>query len=204
MSITMQPQPVATTLLETSRLVLRRWLPTDRDLFREINADPDVMAFFPFRRSHDESDAFLGKLNDMFSENGLGFYALELRETGEPLGFCGLTYANMPGIFPAETVEIGWRLAARYWSNGYVTEAAEALLDFAFVEKDIKAVVSFAVADNNRSTAVMKRLGMHRAAGMDFDHPRVPETHPHLKRHVVYAMTPEEWTRRNARLVEEA
>ena len=198
----MHRQALATTFLETPRLVLRNWLPTDRDLFREINADPDVMVFFPFRRSHAESDAFLEKLNGMFSENGLGFYALELRETGEPLGFCGLTHANMPGIFPAETVEIGWRLAARYWGKGYVTEAATALLDLAFVEKETKAVVSFAVAENTRSTAVMKRLGMRRMASMDFDHPRVPETHPHLKRHVVYAMTPDEWTRRKARLAE--
>ena len=184
-----------TIIVETPRLVVGHWLPSDRDLFREINADPKVMEFFPFRRTPEEADAFLGKLNGLIAENGMGFYALELKATGEPLGFCGLTYANMPGIFPNEAVEIGWRLASRFWGKGYATEAARAVLDFAFDVKNIEAIISFAVVENHRSTAVMKRLGFHRIPGTDFDHPRVPDTHPHLKRHLVYAITREEWKR---------
>jgi len=182
-------------ILETPRLVLGDWLDTDRDLFREINADPKVMEFFPFRRSHEEADAFLVKLNGMINDNGMGFYAVELKALHQPIGFCGLSYANMPSIFPEQTVEIGWRLAARFWGKGYATEAARALLQFAFREKKIDAVVSFAVAENHRSTAVMRRLGMHRVPSLDFDHPRVPDTHPHLKAHVVYAITSDEWSR---------
>jgi RimJ/RimL family protein N-acetyltransferase len=174
-------------ILETDRLLVRSWLEGDRDLFREINADPKVMEFFPFRRSHAEADALLEKLNDSIKETGLGFYALELKETAEPIGFCGLSLANMPEIFPKETVEIGWRLATRFWGKGYVTEAALALLHFAFNEKSIDAVLAFAVEANRRSTSVMRRIGMRPCPQMDFDHPRVPGTHPHLKRHVVYA-----------------
>jgi RimJ/RimL family protein N-acetyltransferase len=185
-------------VLETPRLVLRHWLETDRDLFREINADPKVMEFFAFRRTHEEADAFLMRLNSMINDNGMGFYALELKASQEPIGFCGLSYANMPGIFPDQAVEIGWRLATRFWGKGYASEAARALLGFAFGEKKIEAVVSFAVAENQRSTGVMKRVGMHRVPGMDFNHPRVPDTHPHLKPHVVYAITADEWNRQAA------
>jgi RimJ/RimL family protein N-acetyltransferase len=182
-------------ILETERLRLRNWQDDDRNLFREINADPKVMEFFPFRRSYAEADDLMAKLNGMITETGLGFYCLELKATSEPVGFCGLSYAGMPGIFPPEVVEIGWRLATRFWGNGFATEAARALLDFAFDEKHLDAVVSFAVGENHRSTAVMKRLGLHRVASMDFDHPRVPDTHPHLKPHVVYAVTRDEWLR---------
>ncbi|HEX2146591.1 MAG TPA: GNAT family N-acetyltransferase [Pseudorhizobium sp.] len=174
-------------VLETERLLVRSWIETDRDLFREINADSKVMEFFPFRRSHEEADALLAKVNGSIQETGLGFYALELKETGEPIGFCGLSLANMPAIFPAETVEIGWRLATRFWGRGYVTEAAKALLRYAFTEKSIPAVLAFAVEANRRSTAVMERIGMQHCPGMDFDHPRVPDSSTHLKRHVVYA-----------------
>ncbi len=174
-------------ILETDRLRIRSWIEGDRDLFREINADPKVMEYFAFRRSHAESDALLDKLNASIRHTGFGFYALELKEASEPIGFCGLSLANMPDIFPIETVEIGWRLATRFWGHGYVTEAARALLDFAFTSKDIPAVLAFAVADNRRSTAVMERIGMTRCPQMDFEHPRVPDTHPHLKRHAVYA-----------------
>ena len=187
-----------TIIVETPRLVLRHWLASDRDLFREINADPKVMEFFAFRRTHEEADAFLGRLNGMINDNGMGFYAVELKASHEPIGFCGLSYANMPGIFPDQAVEIGWRLATRFWGKGYASEAARALLDYAFSEKKIEAVVSFAVAENHRSTAVMKRLGMHRVPTLDFDHPRVPDSHPQLKPHVVYAVTADEWNRQAA------
>lgn len=180
-------------ILETPRLILGMWLQTDRDLFREINADPKVMEFFPFRRSHEEADAFLGKLNGMMTADGLGFYALALKDSNEPIGFCGLSHPNFPGVFDEETVEIGWRLATRFWGNGYVTEAARALLERAFEQDERDNIVSFAVEANTRSTGVMKRIGMKRRQDLDFSHPRVPDTHPHLKRHVVYAVSREDW-----------
>ena len=173
-------------ILETERLLLRSWLEQDRDLFREINADPKVMEFFPFRRNHAESDLLFERVNAMILEEGLGFYAVELKETQEAVGFCGLAPANMPGIFPPEMIEIGWRLATRFWGHGYVTEAAAALLDHAFRVRGLRSVVSFAVASNHRSTAVMQRIGMKAFPNLDFDHPRVPDSHPHLKRHVTY------------------
>ncbi len=183
-------------IVETPRLILGTWLKTDRDLFREINADPKVMEFFPFRRNHEEADAFLSKLNGMMSKDGLGFYALVLKDTQEPVGFCGLSHPNLPGIFPDDIIEIGWRLATRFWGNGYITEAANALLEQAFSRRDVDIVVSFAVETNHRSTSVMQRLGMSRRRELDFSHPRVPDTHPHLKRHVVYTVSKDEWQAR--------
>lgn len=76
---------------ETQRLILREWKESDRDLFREINADEKVMEFFPFRRSHAEADAVLETINGMIRGSGYGFYAMELRETGEVMGFCGIS-----------------------------------------------------------------------------------------------------------------
>lgn len=181
----------------TQRLMLREWKESDRDLFREINADAKVMEFFPFRRTHEEADEALDRINDMIRATGYGLYALELRETSEPMGFCGIAPANLDGIFPFGTMEIGWRLATRFWGNGYVTEAAHSMLVMAFDEKQTPEIVSFAVADNQRSTAVMERIGLIRDTSRDFDHPRVPDTHPHLKRHVTYALTMEQWNARS-------
>ncbi|MCY1251648.1 hypothetical protein D9M72_654370 [compost metagenome] len=60
-------------------------------------------------------------------------------------------------------------------------------------------MVSFAIAANSRSTAVMQRLGMHRDASRDFDHPRVPADQPALVPHVLYATSAAEWRKRNAK-----
>ncbi|MCL6708202.1 GNAT family N-acetyltransferase [Pseudomonas sp. R2.Fl] len=176
-------------LLETERLLIRNWRDDDRDLFREINRDPKVMEFFPWRRSREEADILMDRLRTMIGETGLGFYALEEKESGEPVGFCGIGPASIAPVMPEETIEIGWRLATRYWGKGYATEAARAVLEHAFADRKLDAVLSFAVAENTRSTAVMRRIGLRRLAILDFDHPRVPETHPHLKRHVVYGLT---------------
>lgn len=184
-----------TQRIETERLVLRPWEDRDRDLFFEINSDPQVMEFFPFRRTREQSDAFLDTLMRDQRER-LIFPAAELRGTGEVVGFCGLHQGHVEPVFPWGTIEVGWRLAARHWSNGYATEGALAALDHGFAELGLPEIVSFAVRDNRRSTAVMERIGLRRDAANDFDHPNIPDTHPHLKRHVCYRITAEEWAKR--------
>ncbi|WP_425420013.1 GNAT family N-acetyltransferase [Oricola indica] len=174
---------------------MRPWEERDRDLFFEINSDPEVMEYFPFRRTREEADAFLDKLlKDQ--EKGIVFPALELREIGQCVGFCGLHVGDVEPHFPPGTVEIGWRLAKPFWGRGYVTEAALAALDYGFSELDLPEIVSFAVHDNHRSTAVMERIGMKRDAASDFDYVKIPDTHPDLKRHVCYRITARDWRKR--------
>ncbi|MGN6551284.1 MAG: GNAT family N-acetyltransferase [Pararhizobium sp.] len=180
-------------IAETPRLIVRNWTDRDRPLFHEINSDPEVMAFFPMRRSRGEADAMMDRMRDRIRDTGFGFYALELRESGEALGFCGLSPISLEPFFPDGTIEIGWRLARRHWGRGYVCEAAGALLRYGFGERALSEIVSFAVHDNRRSTAVMERIGLKRQPKRDFDHPAVPASRPELKRHVTYGLDAETW-----------
>lgn len=182
--------------LETERLIIRNWEERDRELFHRINSDDDVMQFFPFRRSRAEADAFLDRIRAENEARGYGFAALELKETGACIGFAGLYPDDVAPSRPAGAVEIGWRLAPEFWGKGYVTEAAEALLVFGFEELGLEEIISFAVWNNERSTAVMRRIGMTRDLEADFDHPRVPDTHPQLKRHVLYSLKRQDWASR--------
>ncbi|RKE84362.1 GNAT family N-acetyltransferase [Rhizobium sp. AG855] len=177
-----------TIILQTERLTLRNWRNEDRDLFREINRDEKVMEFFPMRRSHAECDELMNRLQAMIDDTGYGFFAVADRQTDEAMGFCGISRVSLPGILPEGAVEIGWRLATRFWGQGYVTEAARALLDLGFKKRGLDEIYAFAVEGNHRSIAVMERLGMERLAGRDFNHPSVPDTHPHLKNHVLYCL----------------
>lgn len=74
-------------ILETGRLRLRAWIETDRELFAEINSDPAVMEFFPFRRTRAEADALFDRNNRNIRETGFGFFALAFRENDAPIGF---------------------------------------------------------------------------------------------------------------------
>ena len=181
-------------ITETERLIIRNWRETDRDLAFEINSDDEVMEFFPFRRNRAEADAFFDRVQSMITETGLGLYVLELKARGEAIGYCGLMRTDhLEPFIPAGTIEIGWRLVKRQWGKGLISEAARALLTLGFEKLGLDQIVSFAVHDNVRSTAVMERIGMHRVVGGEFDHPGVPDTYPHLKRHVLYRLTATEW-----------
>lgn len=182
--------------MRTERLILRNWEDRDRDLFFRINSDDRVMEFFGFRRDRAQSDALFDRLRSGIAEQGYGFTAVEIASTGECIGFVGIADTSLEPFLPDGTVEIGWRLAPEFWGHGYVTEAAEAWLAFGFEERGLDEIVSFAVWNNRRSTAVMERLGMRADPAGDFDHPTVPDTHPQLKRHRLYRLSREEWVKR--------
>lgn len=182
--------------IRTGRLVLRNWQERDRELFHRINSDDTVMEFFPMRRSRAESDELLDRLAKGIARDGFGFAAAEVAGGGTCIGFVGITRTELEPFIPNGTMEIGWRLAPEHWGKGYVTEAAEAWLAHAFEVVGEDEVVSFAVWNNHRSTAVMQRLGMRHDASGDFDHPRVPGSHPQLARHVLYRLSRSEWQER--------
>jgi RimJ/RimL family protein N-acetyltransferase len=179
--------------IRTERLILRNWEDRDRDLFHRINSDEQVMEFFGMRRSRAESDELFDRLAAGVERDGFGFAAAEIAASGECIGFVGLLRTDLEPFIAKGTLEIGWRLAPEFWGKGYVTEAAEAWLAYAFEVIGDDEVVSFAVSNNHRSTAVMQRLGMQADPPRDFDHPRVPDTQPALKRHVFYSLSRSQW-----------
>jgi RimJ/RimL family protein N-acetyltransferase len=170
--------------LVTPRLKLRRWREDDLEAFAALNADSAVMEHFPGTLTRRESEALVETIEDGFEADGFGLWAVEVRETGEFVGFTGLDVPEFEADFmPA--VEVGWRLARSAWGHGYATEAARAAVSFGFEEVGLGEIVSFTTPANRRSRAVMERLGMSHDPGDDFDHPGLPVGHP-LKRHVLY------------------
>lgn len=178
--------------LRTPRLLLRNWREDDREPFAAMNSDPLVMEHFPALLSRAESDAGIDRQLAHFEKYGWGFWALEIRQSGEFIGFVGLKHVTDDMPF-APAVEIGWRLAWQHWGRGYATEAAEGALSFAFNTLRLEEVVSFTALTNLPSQRVMQRLGM-RSAGEDFDHPQVPAGNP-LRRHCLYRLRREDWSR---------
>lgn len=179
--------------IRTERLILRNWEDRDRELFHRINSDERVMEFFPFRRDRRQADAKMEELRETIDRDGYGFAAAEIAATAQCIGFVGITGTDYLPFLPTGTIEIGWRLAPEFWGKGYVVEAARAWLAYGFETLNLKEIVSFAVADNHRSTAVMRRIGMTRDPSTDFDHPGIPDSHPALRRHVFYRLSRADW-----------
>ena len=148
--------------MNTERLLLRRW-DLDRDLepYAAICADPEVMRYIGdgHTATRQETAAAIARYEAEWEARGFGLFAAERRETGDLIGFVGLSRPTfLPEVLPA--VEIGWRLRRDTWNQGLATEGARAVLRFAFEDVGLDEVVSIHQAGNDASAAVMRKLGM--------------------------------------------
>jgi RimJ/RimL family protein N-acetyltransferase len=155
-------------VIETQRLLLRAWQPSDAAPFAALNADPEVTRYLngPMRR--DESDDLIARIRAHWEDHDFGLYAVEVKETGAFAGFVGLAIPSfLPDVLPA--VEVGWRLAREHWGQGYATEAARASMRLGFDELGLLQIISIIHPENAASVRVAERLGMTR--GRDRTHP---------------------------------
>lgn len=171
--------------LETPRLIIRPWKMSDLEPFAQLNADSDVMRYFPAPLTKVESDALAERIQSFISIYGWGFWAVELKQNQKFIGFTGLLYQPEQFDFSPCT-EIGWRLAKEYWHKGYATEAAKACLDFAFQRLEINEVIAITATTNRPSEQVMQRLGMCYVK--NFIHPKLDPHHP-LTEHLLYRIS---------------
>ncbi|WP_417677935.1 GNAT family N-acetyltransferase [Roseibium sp.] len=179
--------------LKTERLILRPWQEEDKEPFARLNADREVMRYFPSVLTREKSDALIDIARERTREDGFCFSPIEEKETGTFLGFVGLSRPRYAKPLPFDPcVEIGWRLARAAWGKGYATEAARAWIGFGFETLGLDEIVSFTAVSNERSQRVMERLGMHRDPQDDFLHPAIEPSHP-LAPHVLYRLPRSDW-----------
>jgi RimJ/RimL family protein N-acetyltransferase len=175
-------------VLRTDRLVLRPWRESDREPHAAMNADPEVMEFFPSVMDRAASDAWFDRMQHGWDEYGFGLLAVE--DSRGFVGFVGLAVPRfeLPFSHLADPpVEIGWRLVRRAWGRGLATEGATACVDWAFGDLRLPEVLSWTAEVNVRSRAVMERIGMHHDPDDEFDHPKLTDESP-VRRHVVYRL----------------
>lgn len=166
---------------ETERLCFRDWIENDKEEFIKMNKDPEVMKYFPDVLEPSESEIFLSKIKEEFTEKGYGLYAVELKESGSFIGYIGFHLSTFEADF-TPCVEIGWRLKKEAWGKGYATEGALSCLRYGFETLKFKEIYSFTAEINGKSKKVMKRIGLHYLKS--FQHPKLEEGV--LKKHVLY------------------
>src|SRR3712207_2499377 len=148
----------AKQILETERLSLREMTTADAPLVLEILNEPAFIEFVADRgvRSVDEAEKFIEeKFVRSYAEHGFGFYAVELKESGTPIGMCGLIKRDV-----LEDVDIGFSIFERFWGHGYATEAARALMHYGLTTLGLPRIVGVTAPHNERSAAVLEKLGL--------------------------------------------
>ena len=174
-------------MLQTDRLILRRWTLADFEPFAAMSTDPEVMRFLspdgkPLSRFA-AWQSFCGIVGH-WEMRGYGLFAVEDRTTGSLVGRVGPWY---PEGWP--DFEIGWTLKSEFWGRGYATEAAERCIEYAFTELNRTHLISLILPENLRSTRVAERVG-ERLEG------RIRIPHFPDRDLLQYGMSREEWQRR--------
>lgn len=144
-------------VVETSRLRLRMFRPDDLDAMCAITSDPEVMRYIGYGHtlSCEETRENLAKIVAGFRRRGYGRWALELKETGDLVGYCGLSLGEEEA-----GVELAYMLARAAWGCGLAIEAGRACLRYGFERLGLQSIAGLTLHDNRRSRGVLERLGM--------------------------------------------
>ena len=145
-------------MLETNRLSLRPMTSDDVDALLHIFGDPKVMSAFneqPFNR-----ERMLGWVNRNLAhqtEHGYGLFSVILKSSDTLIGDCGLEVMEVEG---ERIAELGYDFRSDYWNQGYATEAAQAVRDFAFQTLQLPRLISLIRVGNHASKRVAEKVGM--------------------------------------------
>jgi 3-dehydroquinate dehydratase/shikimate dehydrogenase len=156
--------------VETERLLLRPWRPTDREALAGVFAEPAVW-HFPIGRglTREECEKFLDRQLCHWETHGFGLWAAELRGERKLIGFVGLAIPTwLAAVLPA--VEVGWRLHPDQWGMGLATEGGRSSLRYGFESLQLDRIISIFMPDNVASGRVMAKLGLQRS--MSTEDPR--------------------------------
>ena len=146
-------------ILETKRLVLRRQVIEDLSALWALYCDPEITKFIPDApKTYDEARRELEwHMNGHPRNPELGLWAAIHKETGRFIGRCGLLPWTIDG---REEVEVAYTIARDYWSQGLATEAAEAIVQYAFEQLNYSRLVCMIESENQASARVAQKIGM--------------------------------------------
>ncbi|WP_225411621.1 GNAT family N-acetyltransferase [Stigmatella hybrida] len=145
-------------VLETDRLLLRRLSTEDAEFILKLVNEPSWLRFIGDKgvRNLDDARNYLltGPLA-MYSRFGFGLYHVSLKDSGLPIGLCGLIRRET-----LPDVDIGFAFLPGFWSQGYGYEAASSVLAYGFHTLGLKRIVAITSLDNHSSIKLLGRLGL--------------------------------------------
>ena len=159
------------TSIETERLILRELLPSDDLGMFELDSNPEVHKYLGNKpvKSIEESRVYIENIRQQYQTNGIGRWAVILKETNEFIGWSGLKlYTDSINNYQ-NFYEIGYRFIQKHWGKGYASESALAFMNFGFNEMKIDTIYAYADSGNFNSRKVLEKLGMQAVNSFEHD-----------------------------------
>lgn len=157
--------------IETPRLLIRPVLEQDLEGFFEMDSNPKVHLYLGNQPSKtlDDSKNTISMIRNQYIENGIGRMSVIEKETQKFIGWAGLKLITETVNGRSNFYDIGYRLVEGSWGKGYATEAAKAMLSYAFNEMALETVYAIADCKNSASNHVLKKIGLTYIESFDFE-----------------------------------
>lgn len=151
--------------LTTTRLTLRPFTAADVEPLHLILQQERILRYFPRPDPPNRArvERLVAEQLQQWAEHGLGWWAVELRATGELLGWNGLQY-----LPETDEVEVGYLLSRPHWGQGLATEGATAALRFGFETLGLSRIVGIVHPENAASQRVLEKTGLTRINEADY------------------------------------
>lgn len=155
-------------IFTSQRLGFRPWSQDDVPAMAAINADPEVMKYFPAIQTEEQTAEFVERMQKHYGVLRFCYFAVDRLDTKELIGFIGLLEKTFESDF-TPCIDLGWRLGQKHWGQGFATEGAKKCIEFAFSVAGLEEVFAICPQVNLPSEAVMKKIGMRKIKS--FQHP---------------------------------
>lgn len=153
-------------LFETSRLIGRQLSRQDLPALTEILSDPDVMKHSVHGVCDENATRkFIDWCQECYSSHGVGPWALVEKSSGGLVGFCGVSPEMVDGI---EEMNLGYRLAQKFWNQGFASEAVKGVINYAFMQKSMRSVVAIIEPEHKASIRVSEKAGFSSYTNLEF------------------------------------
>jgi RimJ/RimL family protein N-acetyltransferase len=163
-------------IAETDRLVLRTSSESDIEKWMRVLNTPAVTRHLGGMQERHQVEAKFARVAAAIAQHGLGFWLVQLKETGALIGDCGIALIDTPAAPDAlqNQWQIGWRFGEKYWGKGFAAEAAQAVFEIAFRQAGLPILFAQTSENNQASWRLMEKLGMERAKTLDYVDPDYP------------------------------
>jgi RimJ/RimL family protein N-acetyltransferase len=148
------------TKIISPRINFRKLTLEDAPAWEEFLSNAKAVKFFaPISNVKQFAVEWMQKTLNRYATDGFGLYALIEKESENFIGQCGLMKQEVDGVME---FEISYHIIPRHWNNGFASEAAISVKNFAFENSLAESIVSIIVTENLPSIKVAEKNGMHR------------------------------------------
>ncbi|MBN9284973.1 MULTISPECIES: GNAT family N-acetyltransferase [unclassified Flavobacterium] len=147
-------------IIETERLYIRELVPEDAAGIFRLDSDPDVHEFLGKKpiKTLEEAQNAIAYIRTQYQTNGIGRWAMVLKDTNEFIGWTGLKLITEPLNQHVQFYDLGYRIIKEHWRKGYGLESATACLNYGFNTMQLDKIYAYAMIGNTGSRAILQKL----------------------------------------------